>query len=453
MKYIYNTLAAVVLVSTCLWAQAPSKISYQAVVRDGSNNLLTNQGIGMQISILQGSATGTPVYVETQSPTTNDNGLVSIEIGMGTTSDDFSSIDWAAGPYFIKTETDPTAVGGTTYTITGTSQLMSVPYALYAANSGSSIPGPEGPQGPAGNDGAVGPTGVQGPAGTDGADGIGVAQTLSQVGNNITLSDAGGSVSITDNDTQLDAAGVTTLGFVSGAHAVDTDTQLDEAAVDTFVANNGYLTTEVDGSVTNEIQDLQLVGNNLTITSNGSAATIDLTPYLDNTDTQLSEVQVDAFVANNNFIATDIDGSVTLGEVIRTISYATANGPDDGMDNGQIVSRILDFTKKKANTKLRISYTDNFRVWPIGGAAATCRWQIRLNGLACPSQDLIYDMYEGVAGDNNHRSQTVVGYCDNVAAGARQIQVWVGPVPGWTGGDCHTGWFASTWVLEVEEVN
>src|SRR5690554_566777 len=85
----------------------------------------------MQISILQGSASGTAVYVETQTPTSNANGLVSLEIGAGTVvSGDFTTIDWANGPYFIKTETDPT--GGTSYTITGTSQLLSVPYALHA---------------------------------------------------------------------------------------------------------------------------------------------------------------------------------------------------------------------------------------------------------------------------------------------------------------------------------
>jgi hypothetical protein len=99
----------------------------------------------MQLSILQGSVAGTAVYVETQTPTTNINGLVSLEIGSGTVvSGTFNTIDWSAGPYFIKTETDPT--GGTTYTITGTSQLMSVPYALYAKTSGNGA----GPQGPAG---------------------------------------------------------------------------------------------------------------------------------------------------------------------------------------------------------------------------------------------------------------------------------------------------------------
>jgi hypothetical protein len=114
-----------------MFAQAPENMSYQAVVRDGSNNLVSSTSVGMQISILQGSSSGAAVYIETQSPTSNTNGLVSLEIGSGTViSGDFTSIDWANGPYFIKTETDPT--GGTNYTITGTSQLLSVPYALHA---------------------------------------------------------------------------------------------------------------------------------------------------------------------------------------------------------------------------------------------------------------------------------------------------------------------------------
>jgi uncharacterized protein (TIGR02145 family) len=114
-------------------AQSPAKISYQAVIRDTGGDLVTNQSVGMQISILQSSASGTPVYTETQSPTTNANGLVSIKIGEGTTSDDFSAIDWSSGPYFIKTETDPD--GGTNYTITGTSQILSVPYAIHATTA------------------------------------------------------------------------------------------------------------------------------------------------------------------------------------------------------------------------------------------------------------------------------------------------------------------------------
>lgn len=126
------TIIGAVLLTAIVWAQAPQKMSFQAVIRDGGGLLLTSHAIGMKVSILQGS---TPVYEETQTATTNANGLVSLEIGTGTiVSGDFTTIDWSNGTYFIKTESDPT--GGSTYTITGTSQLMSVPYALYAATSG-----------------------------------------------------------------------------------------------------------------------------------------------------------------------------------------------------------------------------------------------------------------------------------------------------------------------------
>jgi uncharacterized protein (TIGR02145 family) len=112
-------------------AQVPEKMSYQAVIRNSSDQLVANTKIGMQISILQGSLTGTALYIEQQNPTTNANGLVSIEIGGGTVvSGSFTSINWADGPYFIKIQTDLN--GGTNYTITGTSQILSVPYALHA---------------------------------------------------------------------------------------------------------------------------------------------------------------------------------------------------------------------------------------------------------------------------------------------------------------------------------
>ncbi len=130
MKNIF-TFFGIILLTINLLAQAPEKMSYQAVVRDADNDLVSNQAVGMQISILQGAANGTAVYVETQTPTTNINGLVSVEIGAGTVvSGNFSAVNWSTGPYFIKTETDP--MGGTNYAITGVSQLLSVPYALHA---------------------------------------------------------------------------------------------------------------------------------------------------------------------------------------------------------------------------------------------------------------------------------------------------------------------------------
>lgn len=124
-----------VTISFSSFAQTQDFMSYQAVIRTNSGTLLVNTSIGMQISILQGSTDGTAVFVERHFPTSNANALVSIEIGNGTVlQGDFSTIDWANGPFFIKTETD--TKGGANYTITGTSQLLSVPYAMYAKKAG-----------------------------------------------------------------------------------------------------------------------------------------------------------------------------------------------------------------------------------------------------------------------------------------------------------------------------
>ncbi len=182
MKRIITLVAALIMTAS-VWAQSPEKMSYQAVVRNSGNALVASQAVGMQISLLQGGATGTAVYVETQNPTTNANGLVSLEIGTGTlVSGDFTTIDWANGAYFIKTETDPT--GGTSYTITGTSQLMSVPYALYAKTSGSSIPGPQGLTGAQGIQGVSGNDGIDGINGTNGTNGVdGVQGPIGLTGN------------------------------------------------------------------------------------------------------------------------------------------------------------------------------------------------------------------------------------------------------------------------------
>ena len=134
MKKLF-TLLVTVFFTIVLFAQSPQKMSYQAVIRNGSNGLVTSSPVGMRVSILQGSPTGTLVYQEIYNPNpqTNANGLVAIEIGGGTPlTGTFTTIDWSAGPYFIKTEIDPT--GGTNYTITGTSQLLSVSLCIVCEN-------------------------------------------------------------------------------------------------------------------------------------------------------------------------------------------------------------------------------------------------------------------------------------------------------------------------------
>ena len=115
-------------------AQVPRKFSYQAVIRNAGNALVANTNVGIRVSILQGSETGSASYVETHTASTNSNGLVNLQIGGGTLdAGSFTNINWKSGIYFVKTETDIN--GGTNFNIVGTSQLLSVPYALSSADN------------------------------------------------------------------------------------------------------------------------------------------------------------------------------------------------------------------------------------------------------------------------------------------------------------------------------
>jgi hypothetical protein len=133
MRKIIVLLTTVFLAGS-IFAQAPRKMSYQAVIRDASDHLVVNQDIGIRISILQYNAGGSVVYSERHNSTTNANGLVSLEIGTGSVLDgSFSGINWPEGPFFLKTEVD--VAGGTNYSITSTTQLLSVPYAFHATTA------------------------------------------------------------------------------------------------------------------------------------------------------------------------------------------------------------------------------------------------------------------------------------------------------------------------------
>lgn len=259
MNRFYLCFAAL-LFAIATWAQSPEKISYQAIIRNSSNELVVNTKVGIRISILQSSADGTAVYSETQTPTTNENGLITFEIGAGETTDDFSLIDWSAGSYFLQTETDPT--GGTNYNIVGVNQLLSVPYAFYAKESGTSGNGPEGKsayqswldegntgsvadflatlKGDTGDQGATGAAGPEGATGPQGEQGLQGPQ--GPEGPQGPQGPAG------DGATEITASGIvniTGLGTSASPYVISA--------------------TETDGSITNELQDLNSVlgrGNN-----------------------------------------------------------------------------------------------------------------------------------------------------------------------------------------------
>ncbi|MEN8157614.1 MAG: hypothetical protein ABFS10_11745 [Bacteroidota bacterium] len=313
MKKLYTLLTAVILTAST-YAQAPEKMSYQSVVRDAGDALLTNQAVGMQISILQGSISGTPVYVETQTPTTNINGLVSIEIGSGTVvSGTFSTIGWSNGPYFIKTETDPT--GGTNYTITGTSQLMSVPYALHAKTADSIV----------------------------------------------------GGITLTETDPVF---GASAANGITGTDITNWDNKLD---------------SEVDYSVTNEIQSLSIAGNDLSITSGNSVslpakvtivsnaidASVITADLIVNRLKSVGKLQLRATVIGlttayiNIAVPSSINGveqkleSVTVAyKTDNALSYITETRMKNANTTGGATTRVIDATDQASTTWTTYTVTD-----------------------------------------------------------------------------------------------
>jgi hypothetical protein len=131
----FTVIVTFILVFASLFAQAPQAFKYQAIARDNNGEVLINQLVSLKISLLQDAIDGTAVYVETYNTTSNDFGLINLEIGNGIPeSGDFSTIDWGSHSYFVKIEMDET--GGTNYQFMGISKLLSVPYALYAGKTG-----------------------------------------------------------------------------------------------------------------------------------------------------------------------------------------------------------------------------------------------------------------------------------------------------------------------------
>ena len=122
------------ILSAITFAQAPNKMSFQTVVRNSQGKLVLNKSIGVRMSILQSTSTGTPVYVETHTKSSNANGLLTLEMGSGSVATGtFSTIDWSQGSYFLKTELDEN--GGINYTISGVTEFVSVPYVMNSKNA------------------------------------------------------------------------------------------------------------------------------------------------------------------------------------------------------------------------------------------------------------------------------------------------------------------------------
>ena len=270
MKKIFFTLAAILAINLTI-AQAPQLFKYQAVVRDASANIVPDQIVGVQIRILQGGTSGTPVYLETHTGTTNSYGLMSLNIGGGTVgSGVFSAIDWSAGPYFLEISIDVT--GGTSYTLMGASQLLSVPYALYAGA-------------------------VAGGGGADAdADPTNEYNTSANlVGTDLNITDGGGTLTVD-------------LSTVAGGDDADADP-----------------TNEYNTSVT-------LVGTNLNVTDAGGTITTDLSSLQDGVDDAdadpTNEYNTSASLAGTNLNI--VDGGGTVSVDLSSLSGGSSNWTASG---------------------------------------------------------------------------------------------------------------------------
>jgi hypothetical protein len=226
-----------------LVAQTPNLISYQAVIRNSSNVLIANKQVGMKISILKGGIMGTPVFIELHSPTTNSNGLISIEIGNGTNiQGSISQIEWANDLYFLQTDIDPT--GGVNYSITGTSQFLTVPYAFHSRTADSVLNYPS-LKIIKTADSIIFSNGYSFSLGDE--DSENELQKLVLVNDSIKLSKNGGAITLNDNDAL-------------------NEIQKLEYSRDTLrlSKNEGFIILNDDDS-TNEIQTLKLSGDTLLI--------------------------------------------------------------------------------------------------------------------------------------------------------------------------------------------
>ncbi|HNU78823.1 MAG TPA: hypothetical protein PKM75_10705, partial [Prolixibacteraceae bacterium] len=220
-------------VAWTLSAQAPQALNYQAVARDASGNVLADQLVSFRISILSGSSTGSAVYSEVHTgKVTNGFGLVQLAIGQGTpVTGAFHSVTWNSGMYYVKVEMDP--AGGSAYQHMGTSQLLSVPYALHAKN-------------------------VEIEADGDASNEI---QTLSLNGNQLSLSRGGGTVTLPSSGTAGDNWGTQTV------------------VTDASLAGNGLQATPLkvaDNGVTSaKIADAAVITNKLAA---GAVTSVKLAP-------------------------------------------------------------------------------------------------------------------------------------------------------------------------------
>lgn len=368
MKSLYLSLVLIFSAAISAIAQAPEKFNYQAIVRNTAGTVVANQAVGVRVSILQGSIIGPAVFVETHTPSTNNYGLINLQIGGGTNvGPQLNTIDWSSDTYFVRIEIDP--AGGSAYSLTSSSQLISVPYALHAKTAEFVDDADADPTNEYLTNVSLSGTNlnITDDGGTHTVDLVTLVndadanptneiQTLSKVGSVISLSLGGGAITDDVNDADanptneiqtISKIGSTISLSLGGGSITDAVNDADASPTNeiqtiskvgntvTLSLGGGSFTDAVDDadpSPTNELQTISKVGNTVTL-SNGGGSFIDAVDDADASPTNelqtLTLVGSDLSISGGNTITL---GGGTDSQVLSIV------GNDISISNGNTIT-------------------------------------------------------------------------------------------------------------------
>ena len=322
-----------IILSFNAYSQSPSNFTYQSVVRDGSGKLLSNKEISFRISVLKNSESGQVVFEEEHSVTTNINGLATLIVGKGSGNDDLGDIDWGDGSFFLKVEIDPE--GGFNFIAEDTTQLLSVPYALYSSSSGSSLT-ITGQDYLSINNNEITVNKVDL---TDDVEGIlpvkngGTGSSTAPLVGVITAADAASARNVLGLSTVASSGSYNDLTdkLIAGANITIINGEISSTNTDT----NTFREVQADGTAIGSTQTLNLKGGtNVTLTENAGEITIDSpdtntfrTVQADGT--AIGSTETLNLVGGTNVSLTESNGEITIASA-NTFRTVQSNGSPIG---------------------------------------------------------------------------------------------------------------------------